>query len=658
MCGIAGFIGGAYAGREELIAGHMANAIAHRGPDGHSVWSDREAGVGLAHRRLSIVDLSPAGQQPMLSESGRWVLTFNGEIYNHAELRAELERERLAPRWRGHCDTEVLLAAIAAWGIARALDKCAGMFAFGLWDRHTRTLILARDRLGEKPLYYGWAGRSFLFGSELAALQAHPDWEGEIDRGALALLLRHNHVPAPHSIYKGIGKVRPGTYLVLEAGAREVKTHTYWDAAAVAAEGERKPFSGTPDEAVERTDALMCQSLKGQMAADVPLGAFLSGGIDSSTVVALMQALSARPVRTFTIGFSEQGYDEAPHAKAVARHLGTDHTELYLTMREALAVVPQLPSLYSEPFADASQIPTFLVSKLARSHVTVALSGDGGDELFSGYRRYRFADRVWPLLARIPRGLRQAAARQLLGIAPAQWDRVLRPPLGLVPNRMRAQLPGDKLHKAASVIGLDNADAAYDALISHWPRPGDVVIGATDTETPAAAAIADPVRRMMYRDLVGYLPDSVLAKVDRASMAVGLEARVPLLDHRLVEFTCQLPLSILRRDRQSKWPLRRVLERYVPQDLTRRPKMGFGVPIDSWLRGELRDWAESLIDERRLAQDGLLDPEPIRAAWAAHQEGHRNLQYQLWGVLMFQAWREAQLAATARRFTPAEYARA
>ena len=649
MCGISGFIGGGrHEGRAELIARHMADAIARRGPDDHGVWADTDAGVALAHRRLSIVDLTPAGHQPMLDRSGRYVLTFNGEIYNHTALRTDLERAGAAPRWRGHCDTEVLLEAIAAWGVRRALERSVGMFAFALWDKRERALVLARDRLGEKPLYYGWAGPTFVFGSELSALAAHPDWSEEIDRDALGLLVRLNYIPAPHAIYKGIRKVVPGTYFVLEAGAREGKSETYWDAGAVAADGARSPFTGSAEEAVERTDALIRQSLQGQMMADVPLGAFLSGGIDSSTVVALMQAMSSRPVRTFSIGFQEKSYDEAPRAKAVARHLGTDHTELYVTMKEAMAVVPQLPSLYSEPFADVSQIPTFLVSELARRHVTVALSGDGGDELFSGYTRYRIGDKLWRVLSKVPRGARRATAALLRSVPAKRWDEILNGPLRLVPERSRPRRVGDKLNKAANVIGLDSADAIYDALTSLWADPAGIVVGAGDAAPPRACArLADPVRRMMHQDLVGYLPDDILVKVDRASMAVGLEARVPLLDHRLVEFTCTLPLSVLRRADRSKWPLRRLLDRHVPSSLTERPKMGFGVPIDSWLRGGLRDWAESLLDARRLAEDGLFHPEPIRAAWQAHLEGHRNLQYQLWSVLMFQAWNEEQRAARA-----------
>jgi asparagine synthase (glutamine-hydrolysing) len=638
----------------------MADAIAHRGPDDCGVWTDPAAGVALAHRRLSIIDLSPAGHQPMLSEHGRWVITFNGEIYNYAEIRRELERSGLAPRWRGHCDTEVLLAAIDAWGVRGALERSVGMFAFAAWDRNERTLVLARDRLGEKPLYYGWAGSSFLFGSELAALKEHPDWRGEIDRGSLSLLLRHNYVPTPRSIYAGIGKLPPGSYFVLKPGQRTGSIEVYWDAAEIAATGMRDPIAGSPNEIVAHAETLIRQSLAGQMVADVPLGAFLSGGVDSSTVVALMQDMSPYPVRTFSIGFEEEGYNEAPHAKAVARHLKTDHTELYVTERDAMGVVPRLPALYSEPFADPSQIPTVLVSELARAHVTVALSGDGGDEVFSGYRRYGVADQVWPLLAKVPRRLRQNCASLVQSIAPAQWDRMFSLPMRLLPQRMRPSLVGDKLHKGAEVMGLGSSAEVYDALVSFWQRPEEAVIGSEKPGTQAAAPPFDPqsensensVRRMMHLDLVRYLPDDILVKVDRASMSVGLECRVPLLDHRLVEFSWRVPLNVLRRDGQSKWPLRQILYRHVPRDLIERPKSGFAVPIDSWLRGPLRDWAEGLLDERRLANEGFFNPAVIRAAWASHQSGRRNLYYQLWSVLMFQAWHETQRTAPKRQTMP------
>jgi len=646
MCGIAGFIGHTkHRETGDLIARHMAAAISHRGPDDQGVWFDPAAGIALAHRRLSIVDLSTSGHQPMLSASGRWVIVFNGEIYNHMVLRARLDQAGDAPSWRGHCDTEVLLAAIDSWGIKRTLKQCVGMFAFALWDRRERTLVLGRDRLGEKPLYFGWAHRTFLFGSELSALKQHPDWKGEIDRDALCLFLRHKYVPAPHTIYRGIFKLLPASYLTLRFDEKKQTFETFWNAEEVAARGAQRPFQGDPATAVDQCDALLRQSLSAQMIADVPLGAFLSGGIDSSTVVALMQSMSARPVRTFSIGFNEEGYDEARHAKEVAHHLGTSHTELYVTPNEAMSVVPRLPSLYSEPFADVSQIPTFLVSELARQYVTVSLSGDGGDELFSGYTRYHLADRLWPYLSKVPHGLRRTFSNLARRIPPAHWDSALRHLIRLLPAHMQPQLVGDKIHKAAKIVDIGDAEDIYRALVSLWQHPNEIVIDGEEPVLPHADArgdlqIMEPARRMMFLDLVGYLPDDILTKVDRASMAVGLECRVPLLDHRLVEFTWALPLRLLRRDGQSKWPLRQVLNRYVPQHLFERPKMGFGVPIDSWLRGPLKDWAETLLDEQRLANEGFFHPEPIRRAWRAHQEGYRNMQHELWSILMFQAWHE------------------
>ena len=646
MCGFVGFIAqGPLSVNDAATARAMAAAIAHRGPDDEGVWTDDVAGVALAHRRLSIVDLSPAGHQPMVSHSGRFVIAFNGEIYNHADVRKVLEADGKAPAWRGHSDTEVLIEAIEAWGIAAALEKSVGMFAFALWDRAERKLFLARDRLGEKPLYYGTAGKTFLFGSELKALAKHPHWQGEINRDALHVFARRNHVPQPYSIYRGIGKLPPGTYLERAAAAPEGTVHTYWSAADIASAGVRNPFSGTPEDAVNRTEALLRQSLQGQMMADVPLGAFLSGGIDSSTVVALMQSMSTRPVKTFSIGFNESGYDEAQYAKAVARHLGTHHTELYVTMDEARDVVPRLPTIYCEPFADSSQIPTFLVSQMARRKVTVSLSGDGGDELFCGYNRYQMARRLWPKLARIPRPLRRAAATLMTALPPHQWDALAALPGTFLPQRLRPKLPGDKLHKLGRVIGLDNADGLYRELTSYWPNTSDVVIGGqepghTPEQTAHLKALGDTARAMMFEDMTGFLPDDILVKVDRAAMACSLETRVPMLDHRLVEFSWTLPLDILMRDGKTKWPLRQVLYRHVPPNLIERPKAGFSVPFDSWLRGPLRDWAEGLLSETRLTNEGFFKPAPIRAAWQDHLAGRGNLHHPLWNILMFQAWYE------------------
>lgn len=643
MCGIAGFLdrtrNGASAGD---ILRRMARALTHRGPDDEGFWVDPESGIALAHRRLAIVDLSPAGHQPMFSPDGRLAIIFNGEIYNHAAIRAELDLE--APQnWRGHSDTEVLLAAIGHWGVKIALERCVGMFAIALWDRKERKLTLARDRVGEKPLYYGWIGSSFAFASELKALRTHPAWSGHIDRSSLALMMRHGYVPAPYTIFQGIHKIKPGQILVLEEGAQEPHVENYWSAYAVAERGRAAPFDGTREEAVDKLDALLRQSLSGQMLADVPLGAFLSGGIDSSTVVALMQSMSAQPIRTFTIGFDVSGYNEAEHAKNIANYLGTDHTELYVTESEAREVIPKLPSIYCEPFSDPSQIPTYLVSQLARQKVTVALSGDAGDELFSGYNRYSLADQLWGKLSSIPLGLRQAAAQLATAISPAAYDRLVGPLTRLMPHHQRHDRIGDKIHKAADLLSLRTLDEVYLRLCSQWKNPEDLVIDGKEHPTmlsrlEALPDLAGPVERMMYADLVSYLPDDILVKVDRAAMAMSLETRVPLLDHRIVEFASSLPLSVSRAEGQTKWPLRQLLYRHVPQDLVDRPKMGFGAPIDRWLRGALRDWAEDLLNESRLRREGYFHPDTVRQCWKEHLSGHRNNQYMIWNVLMFQAW--------------------
>jgi asparagine synthase (glutamine-hydrolysing) len=624
------------------MAETMGLALVHRGPDDSGTWVDPACAIAFAFRRLSIIDVSPAGHQPMLSADGRFVIAFNGEIYNFAELREELERGGHAPSWRGHSDTEVLLAAISAWGLERALQKSVGMFAFALWDRHERSLHLARDRIGEKPLYYGRAGASFAFGSELKALRAHPQWRAEIDRGALALFMRHNYVPAPYSIYRGIFKLLPGHVLTLRPDQREPVIARYWSAREIAEQGFADPFSQDTDALSVSLESVLRDAVRRQMVADVPLGAFLSGGIDSSTVVALMQAQSERPVKTFTIGFRESGYDEATHAAAIARHLGTDHTELYVTPAQTLDVIPQLPSIYDEPFADSSQIPTFLVAQLARSQVTVALSGDGGDELFAGYNRYLFTQRTWGRLSRLPVSVRRAIAAAMRVLPPQRWTALLRPLLALAPRRFRVGLPGDKIHKLAGVLAHESIDSLYRELVSHWSQPLQIVIADTEPSTPldssADLALPDPVARMMLLDLVTYLPDDILTKVDRAAMAVSLETRIPLLDHRVVEFAWRVPLAAKLDRSGTKSLLRKVLHRYVPPQLVDRPKMGFGVPIDDWLRGPLRDWAEELLAEARLRREGYLNPDPIRQRWQQHISGQRSWHYPLWNVLMFQSW--------------------
>lgn len=644
MCGLTGFwkAGGFSASEAKATAEAMAQRIAHRGPDDSGVWVDAEVGMALAFRRLSILDLSPAGHQPMVSASGRYVIVFNGEIYNYLRLRSELERKG-SIAWRGHSDTETLLAGFEAWGVEATLKKTVGMFAVALWDRAERTLYLARDRMGEKPLYYGWQNDVFLFGSELKALRMHPAFRGEIDRDALTLLLRHNCIPAPYSVYKGIRKLLPGTYLKLPPGQRDGGPVPYWSLREVVEQGQARPFNGSESEATIALETHLLEAIGLQMIADVPLGAFLSGGIDSSTIVALMQAQSSQPVKTFTIGSHQQGYNEAEHAKAVARHLGTEHTELYVTPNDAMNVIPRLPTLYDEPFSDSSQIPTFLVSQMAKQHVTVSLSGDAGDELFGGYNRYSWASPI-SRMGRIPPALRKLAAAGLSAFSPRAWDQLYRPVSELLPSRLRMALPGDKAHKLADLLaGGGSPEQIYRGLVSHWKDPANVVIGTTEPSTALTASANWPIihqfeQRMMYLDAMSYLPDDILVKVDRAAMGVGLETRVPFLDQRVVQFAWQLPMSMKIRQGQGKWILRQVLYKYVPKELMERPKMGFGVPIDSWLRGPLRDWAEGLLDESRLRQEGFFDPLPIRKMWADHLSSHRNLQYPLWDVLMFQAW--------------------
>lgn len=660
MCGLVGFFQAPVLGGNDLagIVSHMTDAIIHRGPDDGGIWVDVEAGIALGHRRLSILDLSPQGHQPMISSSGRYVIAFNGEIYNYRALREDLARllfsstsaqENGSGNWRGHSDTEVMLAAFEYWGVEGALSRFNGMFAFALWDSKEGVLHLARDRFGEKPLYYGWMGETFLFGSELKAMKAHSSWRGEIDRGALALYMRHTYIPAPYSIYSGIHKLLPAHMLSIPLSAENRETpqsRAYWSAKAVVEAGVRHPFEGNEAEAVASLDGLLRNAVKLRMEADVPLGAFLSGGIDSSVVVALMQSQSLRPVKTFTIGFHEEDYNEAKHAKAVAKHLGTEHTELYVTAAEAMAVIPQLPKIYDEPFSDSSQIPTFLVSKMTQRHVTVALSGDGGDELFGGYNRYFWGQDIWRKVGWMPKSARVAMARGLTALPPQQWNRIFAGMKPILPRGLQANLPGDKLHKLAGVLACASPEVMYRGLVSFW-NPESVVLGASEPPTALTdhgqwADIPDFTQRMMFLDLVSYLPDDILAKVDRASMAVSLEARVPLLDHRVAEFAWTLPLDMKIRDGQGKWPLRQVLYEYVPRELIERPKMGFGVPIGMWLCGPLREWAENLLDEARLQKEGFFNPSAVREKWDEHLAGSRNWAAQLWCVLMFQAWLESQ----------------
>jgi asparagine synthase (glutamine-hydrolysing) len=642
VCGFAGYLGIGSDVVVEKLLHLMSDELVHRGPDGSGLWFDDSAKIGISHRRLSIIDLSEAGYQPMISESKRYVIAYNGEIYNHNAIRKELtvfDDQEIC--WRGHSDTETLLAGIDIWGLEKTLKKLTGMFAFALWDRRERQLSLARDRLGEKPLYYGWQGEggnaSFLFGSELKALLVHPSFNSEINRDAINLLLRHNCIPAPYSIYKGISKLAPGSLLSISLNDREPKIRTYWSAEDIASNGVNASHIGSDEEVLNELELSLRQSIEQQMVADVPLGSFLSGGIDSSLVVALMQELSNQPIKTFTIGFSEDRYNEAKYAKAVSKHLKTDHTELYISPEDAMNVIPRLSELYDEPFSDSSQIPTFLVSQLARQHVKVSLSGDAGDELFCGYNRYILTKRLWDKLSFFPVSLRRKLAAILINIPPSIWSNLF--------GFISLGNIGDKIHKAAGVLEFSTVDELYLGLISHWDKPEAVVVNSTEPRTILTGNVSDlsyldPVQKMMLLDLLTFLPDDILTKVDRAAMGVSLETRIPFLDHKVVEFAWRMPMKFKIRNGQSKWALRQILYKYVPKELVERPKMGFGVPIDSWLRGPLRDWAESLLDETRLLNEGFFNPEPIRQKWNEHLTGRRNWQYQLWDVLMFQTWLE------------------
>jgi asparagine synthase (glutamine-hydrolysing) len=643
MCGIAGFIDPSGRDPEAMIR-RMTDALEHRGPDDQGYWLERDLGLALGHRRLSILDLSAAGHQPMRSPSGRYEIVYNGEIYNHAELRAALGGDAIA--WRGHSDTETLLAGIEAWGLEQTLKRCVGMFAVALWDRQRRRLTLARDRAGEKPLYYARQGRSFLFGSELKALRQHPSFAAEIDRESLTLYLRYCYVPDPRSIYRGVYKLLPGTMLEIDEHGQHGEPVAYWSAEEMMATSRARPFSGSDADAIDTLERVLGDAVAAQMVADVPLGAFLSGGVDSSLVVALMQKRSSRRIRTFTIGFAESSYDESPHARAVARHLGTEHTELIVTPEQTMQAIPRMPLIYDEPFGDSSQIPTFLVSELARQHVTVSLSGDAGDELFGGYNRYAFARYLWDSLSRVPAPLRKLFAKGIRWRSPAAWNRTLNTMKPLIPKRWHAAQMGDKLHKLADLIG-SSPEGVYNGLVSHWLDPGTMVVGASEPVSRLREIMArtSPMifeEKMMYWDLVSYLPGDILVKVDRAAMAVSLETRVPMLDHRVMQFAWTLPLHMRVRAGEGKWLMKQLLSRHVPREITDRPKTGFGIPIDVWLRGPLNDWAEALLDESRLRQEGFFDPAPIREKWREHLGGNRNWAYWLWDVLMFQAWWEAQ----------------
>jgi len=649
MCGISGYISHRqFSDMASLlqIGEKMSARLTHRGPDDSGIWCDAASGLVLAQRRLSIIDLSKQGHQPMLSHDGRYVLVLNGEIYNHIELRKKLAR--FGYEFRGTSDTEVAVCAIQQWGVVSALTRFVGMFALGVWDRETRRLVLARDRIGEKPLYYGNFGNTFAFASELKALTVHPEWRGDIDQNALALQLKYTYIPAPYCIYKAIHKLLPGTYVEIPVTDNSFpgEPQAYWSLDKVVQNGAAsRSHQPQADTAVDQLHALLAETIQDKMLADVPLGAFLSGGIDSSLIVALMQAHSARPIKTFTIGFSEAEYNEAGYARAVARHLGTDHTELYVSAEDSLSVIPGLPELYDEPFSDSSQIPTFLVSRLARKNVTVALSGDGGDELFGGYSRYLIGMDTWRRIEAIPPGLRRVGSKMINRISPTAIDFLMKPLRPLLPKALQYKQFGQKLQKLATIWNTSTPDAIYDSLVSLWQDPSEILIG---IETPdvlkrhraTMAQLHNFSERMMFVDTVTYLPDDILTKVDRASMAVSLETRLPFLDHRIVEFIWnQSPdLKIVGND--GKWLLRQVLDRYVPRNLIDRPKMGFGVPIEHWLRGPLQEWAADLLSEDRLRRQGIMDPRPIQEKWQQHLSGEAAWHYLLWPILMFQAWHD------------------
>jgi len=632
MCGLVGFLqpaGLAASAAEELVRS-LAARLTHRGPDAQGVWVDGVAGIALGHRRLSVLDLSSAGDQPMVSASGKYVIAFNGEIYNHTRLREELDQLESSLPWRGHSDTETLLAAFDRWGVEQALRKTVGMFAFALWDRQQRVLTLARDRLGEKPLYYGWNGDVFLFGSELKALRAHPAFLADVERSALALYMRYGYIPAPASIYRNVHKLTPGRYVQISTTTPRgtlPEPVSYWSLRQAVERGLADPFSGSDADAVGELEAYLISAISEQRTADVPLGAFLSGGVDSSTVVALMQADSFRAVKTYTIGYEDSDCNEAGYAQAVAKHLGTEHNELRVTAQTALDAIPRVTALFDEPFGDSSAIPTFLVSSFARHQVTVALSGDGGDELFGGYGRYQRTVDIWNIMRHIPYRARSAAA-----IAVRSWRR----------NRC-ATAADDKASRIASYLSATTLDECYETQISRFMQPHELVINGTGDPgthvTPYSDQFRDGgVNAMMYTDSLRYLPDDILTKVDRASMSVSLEVRVPILDHRVLEFAWRLPTSMKVRDRRGKWLLRQLLGKYLPTAMIDRPKMGFGVPVGRWLRGPLREWGEYLLAEDRLRKEGFLNPQAVRRCWHRHLSTDRGESDALWQILAFQAW--------------------
>lgn len=630
----------------------MNLAVSHRGPDGNGVWFSKNSGIVLGHQRLSIIDLTAAGNQPMLSESGRFILTYNGEFYNHLEIRSELKKNNPKIQWQGTSDTETLLNAIEFWGAENTLKKIDGMFAFALWDQKNHSLMLARDRIGEKPLYYGWQGEGdnkvFLFGSELKSLKVHPEFKREINRDSIALQSRYSYVPAPYSIYKNTFKLMPGHYLKLSEGdlknSKLPASKEYWSLTEVAINGNKNQLDQDDKKIQDDLEKKLRICVKKQMISDVPLGAFLSGGIDSSVLVALMQSETNHPVKTFTIGFDENNYDEAPFAKKIAQHLRTDHSELYVNSKDARDVIPKLPEIYDEPFSDSSQIPTFLVSQLTKKYVKVALSGDGGDELFCGYNRYVVTEKFWKPINILPLSIRKILASTITLISEKNWNKIS----NVLPIFNRYSSFGEKIHKAAGMIKNESLDNLYDDFCSHWRNTSELVIGSKENASqfvnsePKLKVLNNLQQMMMALDFINYLPNDILVKVDRASMASSLETRMPFLDHKFVEYVWKIPKSLKYRNGEGKIILKKILNKYVPKNLTERPKMGFGIPLDIWLRGPLKDWAENLLDEKKLHHCGYFNPKLVREKWVEHISGKKNWQHYLWDILMFQAWLEVE----------------
>jgi asparagine synthase (glutamine-hydrolysing) len=654
LCGFAGFISNNLIESQSRnnILKMMGQSLLHRGPDQRGEFNYSERGFSLVHQRLSILDTSENGKQPMISPSGRFVIAFNGEIYNYKDLKSEIQKSDFYINdWSSDSDTEVLLRSIEIWGLERTLSKIVGMFSFALLDMENDDLFLARDRIGEKPLYYGCQKGSFIFGSELKALKVHSDFENIIDRNSITLQLRFSSIPAPFSIYKGVRKLLPGTYIKLSLANNNFQIENipspipYWKLSNIISEGRKNVFLGSDNEAIGQLDKLLNKSIEQQMLSDVPLGAFLSGGVDSSSIVAIMQAQSDKPIKTFTIGSDDQSYNEAKLAKLIAEYLQTDHTELYVSAQDALNIIPYLPKLYDEPFSDFSQIPTSIVSKLAKKQVTVSLSGDAGDELFGGYNRYIGVDNWWSKINSMPFWLRRFVGSKILSISPLKWESFEVFSSKVFFNRFPLGGLGNKMQKVGSVLGIRDDSELYNHFVSNWSFPEEVVLKGIEPIIPNISNEIDfdnITSKMMAMDTMQYLPDDILVKLDRAAMGESLETRVPFLDHRIIEFAWTLPLSMKIRSGQGKWILRQLLNKYVPNKLTERPKTGFNLPIDKWLRGPLKDWAEDLLDEKRLISEGYLNPIPIRQKWEEHISGKYNWQHQLWDVLMFQAWLKEQ----------------